>query len=55
MSDINTGVDLPIIDIQPTESTESQQTVQSPAAITGSTPQRVSSPYAVVWRIREKS
>ena len=44
MSDINTGVDLPIIDIQPTESTESQQIVQSPAAITGSTPKRVTSP-----------
>ena len=38
MSDINTGVDLTIIDFQPTESTDSQQTVQSPAAITGSTP-----------------
>ena len=37
MSDINTGVDLPIIENQPIES-------QSPAAISGSTPRRVTSP-----------
>ena len=43
MSDINIGVDLPVIENQPTDS---QQIVQSPAVISSSTPRKVPSPSA---------
>ena len=43
MSDINIGVDLPVIENQPTDT---QQIVQSPAVISSSTPRKVPSPSA---------
>ena len=41
LSDINTGVNLPIVDSQ---QNHSQQIIQSPAVITGTTPSRVTAP-----------